>query len=161
LFNQLIIYETGFRARSHDEQLKYAQEYAECLTQTARDEFVKNFATRWFELARLPYFDVCRMIIIDPMHNLLLGEHISSSERFCLLIRVRSCQDSLLSYLDSTQDPSQDQGAPSFPRHPFPGQSFYFRAILYVSDIILATDSYISWANSIAYGSACWRLTHG
>jgi hypothetical protein len=63
----------GFPARTHDEQLKHAQEYARCATQGARDEFVKQFASRWFELARLPYFDVCRMIIIDPMHNLLLG----------------------------------------------------------------------------------------
>jgi hypothetical protein len=49
--------------------------YAECDTQAARANFVKEFASRWFELARLPYFDVCRMIIIDPMHNLLLGEY--------------------------------------------------------------------------------------
>jgi hypothetical protein len=65
---------SGFRARTHDEQLKYAQEYASCPTQAARDAFVKQHASRWFELARLPYFDVTRMIIIDPMHNLLLGK---------------------------------------------------------------------------------------
>ena len=49
------------------------QEYAKCGSQSARDDFVRQHATRWCELARLPYFDVCRMIVIDPMHNLLLG----------------------------------------------------------------------------------------
>ncbi|EPS99806.1 hypothetical protein FOMPIDRAFT_1030690 [Fomitopsis schrenkii] len=63
----------AFPARTHAEQLKLAEEYARCTTQAARDEFVKNFASRWCELARLPYFDVCQMIVIDPMHNLLLG----------------------------------------------------------------------------------------
>jgi hypothetical protein len=64
---------SGFKARRHDEQLRFAQEYAQCSSQAARDTFVRDFASRWFELARLPYFDVCRMIVIDPMHNLLLG----------------------------------------------------------------------------------------
>ncbi|EPS97090.1 hypothetical protein FOMPIDRAFT_1129209, partial [Fomitopsis schrenkii] len=63
----------AFPTRSHAEQMKFAQEYAHCETQAARDEFVKLHASRWCELARLPYFDVCRMIVIDPMHNLLLG----------------------------------------------------------------------------------------
>lgn len=34
-------------------------------------------ATRWSELARLPYFHMVRMIVIDPMHNLLLGKLIN------------------------------------------------------------------------------------
>ncbi|KAI0749923.1 hypothetical protein C8Q80DRAFT_1120041 [Daedaleopsis nitida] len=38
-----------------------------------QDDFVKQHATRWSELCRLPYFDMCRMIVIDPMHNLFLG----------------------------------------------------------------------------------------
>lgn len=63
----------AFPLRTHAEQLKLGKEYAQCTTQAARDEFVKTYASRWCELARLPYFDVCRMIVIDPMHNLLLG----------------------------------------------------------------------------------------
>jgi hypothetical protein len=81
----------GFKPRSHTEQLKYAQEYARCSSQASRDTFVKEFASRWFELARLPYFDVCRMIIIDPMHNLLLGRHsFCSCFAFCSLTS-RTC----------------------------------------------------------------------
>lgn len=66
----------AFPPRTHAEHLRHAHEYNECESQAARDRFVKDHAARWFELARLPYFDICRMIIIDPMHNLLLGGSI-------------------------------------------------------------------------------------
>ncbi|KAG2365895.1 hypothetical protein BDR07DRAFT_1275829, partial [Suillus spraguei] len=33
----------------------------------------EEHGARWTELARLPYFDLVRQTIIDPMHNLLLG----------------------------------------------------------------------------------------
>jgi hypothetical protein len=79
LIDCMLTLSSGFPPRSHAEQLKFAQEYAECATQGSRDEFVKKHASRWFELARLPYFDVCRMVVIDPMHNLLLGSSFSSS----------------------------------------------------------------------------------
>lgn len=36
-------------------------------------KFVQEHSTRWSELMRLPYFDMVRMFIIDPMHNLFLG----------------------------------------------------------------------------------------
>lgn len=39
-----------------------------------RDVFFKKFGVRWFEFARLPYFDPVRMTLIDPMHNLLMGK---------------------------------------------------------------------------------------
>ncbi|KAJ7599532.1 hypothetical protein C8J56DRAFT_1040411 [Mycena floridula] len=52
---------------------KDARRYANLKTKTAQKDFVKEHTTRWCELARLPYFDICRMIVIDPMHNLILG----------------------------------------------------------------------------------------
>jgi hypothetical protein len=55
-----------FWACSHNKQLKYAQEYAECLNQAQQDEFVRCTASRWFEFAHLLYFDVCWVIVIDP-----------------------------------------------------------------------------------------------
>lgn len=62
--------------RSHTEQLRNALAYANCSSQASRDEFVRQHASRWTELAWLPYFDLCRMIVVDPMHNLLLGMYI-------------------------------------------------------------------------------------
>ena len=40
-------------------------------------EFFATYGVRWTELARLPYFDIVRQSIIDPMHNLLLGKSLS------------------------------------------------------------------------------------
>lgn len=60
--------------RTHEEQVFRQQQYNNLSTEARRKAFVKEFATRTCELARLPYFDVCRMIVVDPMHNLLLGE---------------------------------------------------------------------------------------
>lgn len=48
--------------------------YRSLETPAAREKFVKQYATRWSELSRLPYFDMCEMIVVDPMHNLFLGK---------------------------------------------------------------------------------------
>lgn len=63
----------GFAPRSDKQQREYGEKYAECQTNAERDDFVKNYATRWTEFARLPYFDLVRQVVIDPMHNLILG----------------------------------------------------------------------------------------
>lgn len=42
-------------------------------TQDEHHTFFDEHGVRWTELARLPYFDLVRQTIIDPMHNLLLG----------------------------------------------------------------------------------------
>lgn len=39
-----------------------------------REVFFKQYGVRWTELARLPYLDLIRCTIVDPMHNLLLGK---------------------------------------------------------------------------------------
>ena len=44
-----------------------------------RDKFFSIHGVHWSELARLPYFDIVRQSIIDPMHNLLLGQSLSLS----------------------------------------------------------------------------------
>ncbi|KAJ7774088.1 hypothetical protein B0H16DRAFT_1304107 [Mycena metata] len=64
---------SGFRARTDAEHRRLQKEYLKCTTKSARDAFVKEHATRWSELHRLPYFNICEMIVVDPMHNLFLG----------------------------------------------------------------------------------------
>jgi len=49
-------------------------EYAKLTSKGAREAFVKKNGTRFTQLSRLPYFDLVRGIVIDPMHNLVLGE---------------------------------------------------------------------------------------
>ncbi|EDR11390.1 uncharacterized protein LACBIDRAFT_323939 [Laccaria bicolor S238N-H82] len=63
----------GFRTRTDAEHRKAGEKYAHLKSASAREDFVKQYAARWSEFARLPYFDLVRMIVIDPMHNLLLG----------------------------------------------------------------------------------------
>ncbi|KAJ2933395.1 hypothetical protein H1R20_g3689, partial [Candolleomyces eurysporus] len=63
----------GFKTRTDYEHRIHGKSYANLTTPKERDDFVKLNATRWSEFARLPYFDIVRCIIIDPMHNLLLG----------------------------------------------------------------------------------------
>jgi len=66
----------GFRQRTDEQHRQFGEAYAKCTTNKERDDFVKKNATRWSEFARLPYFDFCRMIVIDPMHNLILGGYL-------------------------------------------------------------------------------------
>ncbi len=76
-YNLLTIYyllNIGFPKRTNKQQRQRGEDYANLETNGAREAFVKKFATRFSELARFPYFDLVRMIVIDPMHNLLLGE---------------------------------------------------------------------------------------
>ncbi|KAF8530766.1 hypothetical protein JB92DRAFT_2855993, partial [Gautieria morchelliformis] len=40
---------------------------------TAHDKFFKATGMQWSEFVRLPYFDTVRIMIIDPMHNLLIS----------------------------------------------------------------------------------------
>lgn len=48
-------------------------DYRDLPNRSKRKKFMTEFATRFAELCRLPYFDLVRMVVIDPMHNLLLG----------------------------------------------------------------------------------------
>ncbi|EIW62028.1 uncharacterized protein TRAVEDRAFT_35446 [Trametes versicolor FP-101664 SS1] len=63
----------GFTARTDVHHRKMMREYHACTNKNARETYAKSYATRWSELARLPYFDMCRMVVVDPMHNLFLG----------------------------------------------------------------------------------------
>jgi hypothetical protein len=49
------------------------EEYCKLVSPTAHKTFVKNHATRYMQLSRLPYFNLVEQIVIDPMHNLFLS----------------------------------------------------------------------------------------
>lgn len=65
---------TGFRPRTNEQHRQKQAEFLRCSTKAAKTQFVKEHATRWSALSRLPYFDFPRMIVVDPMHNLFLGK---------------------------------------------------------------------------------------
>ncbi|KIJ06688.1 hypothetical protein PAXINDRAFT_158658 [Paxillus involutus ATCC 200175] len=63
----------AFKPRTNIEQRELGERYRMLTTAAARKNFVKEHATRYTQLSRLPYFDLVDQIIIDPMHNLFLG----------------------------------------------------------------------------------------
>ena len=69
----MLFFFEAFPPRTHTEQMKLGYQYALLQSASERAAFVKAHATRWSEFMRLPYFDVCSMVVIDPMHNLILG----------------------------------------------------------------------------------------
>ncbi|KAI0364659.1 hypothetical protein BV20DRAFT_955703 [Pilatotrama ljubarskyi] len=68
----------GFWPRTNEQHRWLMDEYRQAPGKSAREEHATSYATRWSELARLPYFDLCRMIVVDPMHNLFLGKATST-----------------------------------------------------------------------------------
>ncbi|KZT18076.1 hypothetical protein NEOLEDRAFT_1081034 [Neolentinus lepideus HHB14362 ss-1] len=63
----------AFPARTNAEQRRLGEEYNKLTNKAARENFVKANATRYTQLSRLPYFDLVKQTVIDPMHNLFLG----------------------------------------------------------------------------------------
>ena len=87
---------TAFRPRTNDEQRQLGEEYRKLPTPTARKNFVKDHATRYTQLSRLPYFNLVEQIVIDPMHNLFLGMPSINQARDGVLTPNRASQDTLL-----------------------------------------------------------------
>ena len=50
-----------------------ANEYFKARNKTEAKRIQKNTAFRWSELLCLPYFDIVKMVTVDPMHTILLG----------------------------------------------------------------------------------------
>lgn len=66
---------SGYPARDGEKHRELCYKYASLQTSKAKEEFFKKYGVRWTEFARLKYFDLVRYTVIDPMHNLLLGEY--------------------------------------------------------------------------------------
>lgn len=75
----------AFKARTNEEHRELGEWYHNLTTANARKNFVKEFATRYTQLSRLPYFNIVEQVIIDPMHNLFLGKHILVAHYICLM----------------------------------------------------------------------------
>jgi hypothetical protein len=57
-----------------DEHKERAEEWAS-LPEKDRDAHFKKHSAHWFEFECLPYFNPIHMTIINPMHNLLMGDY--------------------------------------------------------------------------------------
>ncbi|KAJ3528879.1 hypothetical protein NM688_g7934 [Phlebia brevispora] len=56
-----------------EQHRQLADRWRQAESKAEQDRLLKQNGIRWSELLRLPYWDPTRFIIIDPMHNLLLG----------------------------------------------------------------------------------------
>ena len=63
----------AFPRRTEQEHRRLGAKYAQIRSYTAREKFVRQHATRFTQLSRLPYFSIVRCVVVDPMHNLILG----------------------------------------------------------------------------------------
>jgi hypothetical protein len=107
----------AFPRRTSEEHRRLGDEYRRLSTPTARKAFVKEHATRYSELSRLPYFDLVEQIVIDPMHNLFLGIPCLYLGLYYALTRRRPGQDSFLWYLGAAEDPSSQSRTECVPHN--------------------------------------------
>ncbi|KAG1818070.1 uncharacterized protein BJ212DRAFT_1298920 [Suillus subaureus] len=72
-----ISYDSGSTASRYQQNLvqkcKLGEKYQQLTTPTTCKNFVKDYATCYTQLSRLPYFNLVNQVVIDPMHNLFLG----------------------------------------------------------------------------------------
>ena len=99
----------AFEPRTDKEQRDLGERYRKLTTNHARTQFVKEHATRFTQLSRLPYFDLVRQVVIDPMHNMYLGTYLFRIISICLTFDsistpYRSCQEPFLRDMGAKQD---------------------------------------------------------
>jgi len=63
----------AFEARDGATHCRHAQEWQR-LPKCDCEDFFKEHGARYFELSRLPYFNPVHMMVVNPMHNILLGK---------------------------------------------------------------------------------------
>jgi hypothetical protein len=63
----------SIECRTHDEVVAQAVEYSNSTSKSAAAAVAQKNGVRCSELLRLPYFDIVKMSITDPMHTFLLG----------------------------------------------------------------------------------------
>jgi len=63
----------AWHRRSNEEWRRAADEYQACRNEEDKVAQFNKTGVRWSELLRLPYFDVSRCVVVDPMHNLFLS----------------------------------------------------------------------------------------
>ena len=59
--------------RNHSDHLEQAYRSKAATTRSVQNQIGRQYGVRYSELLKLPYFDVVRYHLVDPMHNLFLG----------------------------------------------------------------------------------------
>jgi hypothetical protein len=106
------MFSPAFWEHTDKERRKLQEEFLACQTKKACESFISDHSTCYTELQRLPYFDVCWMIVIDPMHNLFLGLAVYVISSVCIAdpFISRAGEDSFLPHMSPASCPLEDQG---------------------------------------------------
>ena len=75
--------------RCRDDHYAVAKVYAAASTKTEQKRIASQYGVRYCALMELPYFDLIRHHVIDPMHNLFEG----SAKRFMMLLTMHNILD--------------------------------------------------------------------
>ena len=59
--------------RTNEGHREAAKEWKQKPNKSQRAEHAKSNGARWSPLLMLPYINMCRMLVVDPMHNFFLG----------------------------------------------------------------------------------------
>ncbi|GBB97640.1 hypothetical protein RclHR1_03020018 [Rhizophagus clarus] len=65
--------ENWFTVRDVKEHKRNAAIWKQQNTEEDRRQHISETHVRWSEMLRLPYYDLIRHLVVDPMHNLFLG----------------------------------------------------------------------------------------
>jgi hypothetical protein len=94
---------SAFRYRTDAQHRELGAKFQQICDPKQQENFVKEHSTRFTQLSRLPYFDIIRQVVIDPMHCLALGTITIACFIQCLMWR-RSHQNAVLPHLGSAKD---------------------------------------------------------
>jgi len=64
---------SSWEPRTSKDHIHYAGLSKRARTKAEQKRVERKYGARWSELFRLSYYDAIRFVVIDPMHNLLLG----------------------------------------------------------------------------------------
>ncbi|KAI8490511.1 hypothetical protein Bbelb_317790 [Branchiostoma belcheri] len=98
---------TVWPLRTSSDHVRFAKMGRRAKSKAERKRVEDRYGARWSELFRLPYYDAVRFVVIDPMHNLLLG---TSKHVFKVWVDLgvlnRKAFDVIQSRIDSMKVPS-------------------------------------------------------
>lgn len=105
---------TAWPKRSEELHRKHSMEHRKCKTAQARKDIEREYGCRYSILLELPYYNVIRMCVVDPMHNLLLGtaKHILNLWKSHGILDSK-CFESIQKKIDSFVTPGDVGRIPS------------------------------------------------
>lgn len=124
--------------RTKEQHMEDANAWKKAETQKARNTLYKNSGIRWSELLRLPQWDPLQSVVVDAMHNTLLGM-AAYHARFVLGIQeLKTAEDKSIIVVDAEE---LERGLDILSSHPKAAQlrkmkSALLKELCYENDVV-------------------------